>query len=163
MEEKRLNIVAYIPPIYGKYKVIFISLLSIYHSFRYDETKSVWNAKSLDHPNFLATTKSPLKTLLLGPSVWEIHNDSKSCSTEETYAQTMILSSCLKDEFTCKDGSCISMTVRCDGRTHCKDGSDEEKCRSLIPPIGYNKFLVPPPVGTEDQLAVLVVPYLWGM
>ena len=108
----------------------------------------------MDHPNFLATSKAPLQSLLLGPTEWKINNDSKLCSTETTYVQTMALSGCSGDEFGCSDGSCIKMELRCDGQTHCEDGSDEKSCRSLIPPVGYNKYLVPPPLGEDEKLMV---------
>ena len=95
-----------------------------------------------------------MQSLLLGPSIWEINNDSKLCSADETYHQLMTLSACREDEFTCKDGNCVSMNLRCDGRTHCQDGYDEEECRLLIAPVGYNKFLVPPAPGDNEKLTI---------
>ena len=40
---------------------------------------------------------------------------------------------CREDEFTCKDGSCISMNKECDKRFDCEDKSDEDKsyCKSM--------------------------------
>ena len=58
----------------------------------------------------------------------------------------MKFSFCTDDEFACDDGSCIDMSLRCDGTTHCEDKSDEEDCQMIAPDIGYNKYLVPPPL-----------------
>ena len=127
--------------------------LSIFYK-RFNQTESVWKAESLKYPNFIAISKAPLQSLLLGPSIWEIHNDSKLCSADETYHQLMTLSACREDEFACKDGNCVSMNLRCDGRTHCQDGYDEEECRLLIAPVGYNKFLVPPAPGDNEKLTI---------
>ena len=59
------------------------------------------------------------------------------------------MSFCTDEEFTCDDGNCVDMSLRCDGTTNCQDGSDEKKCRLIVPNIGYNKFMVPPPLDGE--------------
>ena len=64
----------------------------------------------------------------------------------------MALTGCSKDEFTCKDGSCVNMERRCTGKADCLDGSDENECKKIITFKGYNKFLVPPPTPGEETL-----------
>ena len=36
----------------------------------------------------------------------------------------------------------------------CKDGSDEQECRRVVPNIGYNKLLTPPPLPGDQYLHV---------
>ena len=57
----------------------------------------------------------------------------------------MSLSSCDDDEFTCDDGSCINMSLKCDASVDCEDGSDEKDCKIIVPDIGYQKHLTPVP------------------
>jgi hypothetical protein len=40
---------------------------------------------------------------------------------------------CAADQFRCSDGDCISRSFRCDGRSNCRDGSDERGCPVLAP------------------------------
>ena len=58
----------------------------------------------------------------------------------------MKFSFCSEEEFACSDGNCVDMDKRCDGAAHCEDKSDEEGCNMISQDIGYNKYLVPPPV-----------------
>ncbi|KAF9414619.1 hypothetical protein HW555_007548, partial [Spodoptera exigua] len=38
------------------------------------------------------------------------------------------INSCSRDEFSCSDGTCISVSSACDGITDCPGGEDEQKC-----------------------------------
>ena len=45
----------------------------------------------------------------------------------------LILLQCDPDaEFTCDDGTCISIDERCDEISNCLDGSDEDRCEIVI-------------------------------
>ena len=46
------------------------------------------------------------------------------------------------------------MELRCDGKMDCSDGTDEDECNIIVPDLGYNKFIVPPPVNGKDVLEV---------
>ena len=65
-----------------------------------------------------------------------------------------MLTACEEREYTCDSGHCVDMEKRCDGRTHCRDGSDEKNCMLVVPPVGYNKFLVPSPRDHQEKLNV---------
>ena len=66
----------------------------------------------------------------------------------------MTLTGCSKDEFTCSEGSCVTMDKRCDGKEDCQDYSDERACTSIQTFDGYNKFRVPHPIGNQTKLIV---------
>ena len=100
----------------------------------------MWKATSLSFADVLATSTATLHSLLLGPQEWTVYNDS--CSKERSY--TLLMTGCHDNELTCSDATCVSMAVRCDGRTDCQDGTDEADCKVFVTSLGYNKFLVPP-------------------
>ena len=58
---------------------------------------------------------------------------------------------CGQDEFTCEQGSCVSMDVRCDGKKDCGDGTDETHCSRIKVFEGYNKKLIPLPLEGQDK------------
>jgi hypothetical protein len=64
------------------------------------------------------------------------------------------LTGCGDDEFTCADATCVAMSVRCDAKGDCSDGSDEADCKAIMTPIGYHRSNVPPPNGRHRKLQV---------
>ena len=41
---------------------------------------------------------------------------------------TLLFSECGLEQFRCSNGDCVSLSVRCDFRANCVDGSDERDC-----------------------------------
>lgn len=123
-------------------------------SSRYDEDLSLWKATHQAHKEFLATSSAKKSSLLLGRHDWTVHNDSKSCSLATSYTTVLKLTGCSKEEFTCDDGSCVSMTDRCNGKRDCLDETDEAECKAFVQSLGYNRFAVPPPAENETKHVV---------
>ena len=46
--------------------------------------------------------------------------------------------------------------IRCDGIIHCKDASDEQQCQLVVPSVGYDKHLIPPPLAGDQHQYVNV-------
>ena len=63
----------------------------------------------------------------------------QKCKLGSNYTKLFSLSFCSDEEFTCSDGHCVSMARRCDGKTDCKDRSDEKQCSLIAPNEEYNK------------------------
>ena len=143
--------------------------------FSYVEEKNQWIAENPEYPVFQAILN---KGYVLGTQEWKVYNDSKLCNNLPTYATTMSLSSCSMDQFTCHDGNCVDIGMRwveqyltngqhrpkylkfwnwrCDAELNCKDGSDEQECRLVVPNVGYNKNLIPLPMKGDQHFYVNV-------
>ena len=89
-------------------------------------------------------------SLLLGTQTWQIYNDS--CGSH--YIRNMTMTACSDYQFTCQDGSCVSMKERCDRKIQCGDGSDEKDCTLVRLDAGYSKVVVPS--GPDGRLHLTV-------
>ena len=94
--------------------------------------------------NTSAISTSSFRTLALGNHEWKIMNDEKC--REGTHTVILSMTACKTDEYTCNDGLCLPLDLRCNGRPECKDNSDELECAIVVQDDSYNKFLSPPPV-----------------
>ena len=69
-------------------------------------------------------------------------NDTKCTQNGETI--TLTLSTCTTNQFTCNDGHCIEIDLRCNGDSNCDDQSDEVGCKSILVDESYVKDDPPP-------------------
>ena len=68
--------------------------------------------------NFGFCSKTSTESLLLGKNDWQFFGES---CIDDGHFQTLVFSTCYKEEFTCNNGECISLELVCDGVFHCKD------------------------------------------
>lgn len=74
-----------------------------------------------------------------GLNTWTFTNDV--CGRGEARLR---VTSCVRGQFSCDDGSCVDLARRCDMELNCPDGTDEVGCRVLDLPLGYNRMAPPP-------------------
>ena len=115
---------------------------------RYNSTSFEWNLFMYDYEPYTytwATSKASQETGALGLHKWLFFNESSSCTDEFTFSTELSFTSCNDEQFNCNDGQCIPMENKCDGRTHCRDRSDEIGCKILVTSSSYSKDMIPLP------------------
>ena len=80
-------------------------------SVTYDEELRIWTLE-IDGLNVTGTSKAPKSSYVMGKHNWMIRVD-KDCSEEETFVTELKMSGCKKEEFTCNDGQCVGIDLRC--------------------------------------------------
>ena len=121
----------------------------------FDFERNFWKMRDVTAPNTTAISVIPFRALALGNHEWKMEND-RMCQ-EGTHTAILSLTACKGDEYTCNDGLCLPLNLRCNGKPECKDSSDELGCSIVIQDDSYNRFLAPPPMETTAHMDAVQV------
>ena len=124
----------------------------IHTSIEYSEEKKIWMLDVIDS-NVTGMSSASFATFTLGKHNWTIKGD-EGCSSEDTYITELKMSGCQEENFTCNDGQCVEIDLRCNQFPDCRDESDERNCNILVLKDGYNKKV--PRVNSSDPVDVSV-------
>lgn len=87
-----------------------------------------------------------------GTKPWTL--STEACGLRSGDVVNLTLSVCGEGQFTCSDGSCISLSKRCDMLIDCSDQSDEEDCSLVQFPEDYNQAIPPAPPAPNKPLQI---------
>merc|ERR1719474_853343 len=107
----------------------------------------LWRMEHISYEE-LSLTMLDMDALPVGRHNWRIENNV--CNQGETSIETLLISGCKEDQFTCDDGKCLSINQRCNNIEDCDDVSDEKNCKTIaIDPEKYLKSKPPPSGGKK--------------
>ena len=101
--------------------------------------------------NVTASSRASLVSFTLGKHNWTIKGD-EGC--DHGHSTELKMSGCQEGNFTCNDGQCVSIDLRCNQLPDCRDESDENNCNILVLKEGYNKRV--PPIDSNEPVNVSV-------
>ena len=97
----------------------------------WNEVKQRWSISNRISKEVIATMKgeSPFP---IGKNRWELHSEN-ICEDQPVNNQLHLqLSKCKKFEYSCSDGTCIPIEMKCNFVSDCFDGGDEKQCPILM-------------------------------
>ncbi|XP_076059662.1 uncharacterized protein LOC143036299 [Oratosquilla oratoria] len=129
------------------------------YEVRFSDAEGAWLWRNVLTNTTIARLQSEEGLWPMGRHNWTV--EGEVCG--KGGVQVLQLSSCVRDQFTCRDGSCIPRIQRCDQRPDCFDESDEQECQLVYTPTGYHHSLPPPsavpgtplPVGLKIRIVSL--------
>lgn len=106
---------------YGDYKIL------------YNDTHWIW----LNHQTneTLAHLLPSVYNYPMGRKLWRL--ERPLCGQKSGVTRRLLLSVCEEQQYTCDDGSCVDLDLRCDLKYDCKDHSDEADCLMVRLPPDY--------------------------
>ena len=102
------------------------------------EDQSRWNIENMKTGKVLAYTNST-HDYPLGVREWYFTSGLCKDLGAQKYRR-MNLNSCKENEFSCDDGKCVDMKLRCDRSYHCEDFSDEKETVVVLELL-YHKLI----------------------
>ncbi|KAK7085491.1 hypothetical protein SK128_028222 [Halocaridina rubra] len=130
------------------------ALSGFFHSeIIYDDKAGAWIMRSLKIGGATARW-APITfgEYPFGTRQWTLGYDV--CGLRKNDVVNMTLSVCTEGQFTCADGTCIDLAVRCDQREDCPDSSDEIGCSLVDIPSEYLTTMPPPPTKKNRPMPV---------
>ena len=123
-------------------KLMYVGHLSSAIWFNTTREAWIWVTRKLE--GSIAVSSSPSDTYFLGMNKVNFVNSTDICvEGRDNKVLNIKMTTCSDNQFTCNDGHCISMDLRCDQASNCADGSDEFSCQMLIMNDNYNKKIPP--------------------
>jgi hypothetical protein len=86
----------------------------------------------------------------VGLQTWDLNQDNCPQEGVDSHKVVLNLSPGDADSFNCNDGTCISISGRCDLNIDCTDSSDEKNCTFLVKPSWYLTNVSPPKNKDKD-------------